>query len=89
MDHVVPRSRGGRSSWDNVVTSCAPCNLRKGNRLPAEIGMHPRTKPRAAAARRLHLGRGPAAAEVLAAVPAAGPEPRREDTRAGRRTRPP
>ena len=47
MDHVVPRSRGGRSSWDNVVTSCAPCNLRKGNRLPSEIDMHPRTNPRA------------------------------------------
>ncbi|WP_217914474.1 HNH endonuclease [Miltoncostaea marina] len=46
LDHVIPRSRGGRSSWENVVTSCAPCNLRKGNRLPAEIGMHPRTKPR-------------------------------------------
>ena len=47
MDHVVPRSRGGRSSWDNVVTSCAPCNLRKGDKLPAEIGMHPRSRPRA------------------------------------------
>ena len=47
MDHVVPRSRGGRSSWDNVVTSCAPCNLRKGNHLPSEIDMHPRTSPRA------------------------------------------
>jgi 5-methylcytosine-specific restriction endonuclease McrA len=47
MDHVVPRSRGGRSSWDNVVTSCAPCNLRKGDRLPGEIGMHPRSRPRA------------------------------------------
>jgi len=47
MDHVVPRSRGGRSAWDNVVTSCAPCNLRKGDRLPGEIGMHPRAKPRA------------------------------------------
>ena len=46
MDHVVPRSRGGGSSWDNVVTSCAPCNLRKGNRLPHEIDMHPRTAPR-------------------------------------------
>ena len=47
LDHVVPRSRGGRSSWDNVVTSCAPCNLRKGDRLPSEIGMHPRSRPRA------------------------------------------
>lgn len=46
VDHVVPRSRGGDSSWGNVVTSCAPCNLRKGNRLPAEIDMHPRTTPR-------------------------------------------
>lgn len=46
MDHVIPRSRGGRSSWENVVTSCAPCNLRKGNRLPAEINMHPRMVPR-------------------------------------------
>lgn len=46
MDHVIPRSRGGGSSWDNVVTSCAPCNLRKGNRLPHEINMHPRTTPR-------------------------------------------
>ena len=46
MDHVIPRSRGGRSSWENVVTSCAPCNLRKGNRLPAEIDMHPRSVPR-------------------------------------------
>ena len=34
LDHVVPRSRGGDSVWENVVTSCAPCNMRKGNRLP-------------------------------------------------------
>ncbi len=46
LDHVVPRSRGGGSVWENVVTSCAPCNLRKGNRLPAEIDMHPRSVPR-------------------------------------------
>lgn len=46
VDHVVPRSRGGDTSWANVVTSCAPCNHRKGDRLPAEIGMHPRTTPR-------------------------------------------
>jgi 5-methylcytosine-specific restriction endonuclease McrA len=46
LDHVVPRSRGGDSTWENVVTSCAPCNLRKGNRLPHEVHMelahHPR-----------------------------------------------
>jgi 5-methylcytosine-specific restriction endonuclease McrA len=39
LDHVVPRSRGGDSVWENVVTSCAPCNLRKGNRLPEEVQM--------------------------------------------------
>ncbi len=43
---MQPRSRGGRSTWDNVVTCCGPCNLRKGDRLPAEIDMHPRTQPR-------------------------------------------
>jgi 5-methylcytosine-specific restriction endonuclease McrA len=46
VDHVVPRSRGGRSTWDNVVTSCAPCNARKGDHLPSEAGMHPRSSPR-------------------------------------------
>ena len=43
---MLPRSRGGPSSWDNAVTACAPCNLRKGDRLPHEIGMRLRTKPR-------------------------------------------
>ena len=39
LDHVVPRSRGGDSVWENVVTSCAPCNLRKGDRLLEETQM--------------------------------------------------
>jgi 5-methylcytosine-specific restriction endonuclease McrA len=47
VDHVIPRSRGGKSVWENIVASCASCNRRKGNRLPREISMHPRTKPRA------------------------------------------
>jgi 5-methylcytosine-specific restriction endonuclease McrA len=47
VDHVIPRSRGGPSSWDNIVTSCAPCNRRKGARTPADAGMHPRSKPKA------------------------------------------
>ena len=47
VDHVIPRSRGGASDWENIVTSCAPCNRRKGNRTPVETGMHPRLKPRA------------------------------------------
>lgn len=46
LDHVVPRSRGGRSLWENVVASCGPCNLRKGDRLPDEAQMYPRVKPR-------------------------------------------
>jgi 5-methylcytosine-specific restriction endonuclease McrA len=49
LDHVVPRSRGGESVWDNVVTSCAPCNMRKGNRLPHEVEMTLRKPPRAPA----------------------------------------
>jgi len=45
FDHVVPRSRGGRTEWENVVAACAPCNLRKGHRLPRETGVHPLRKP--------------------------------------------
>src|SRR2546421_8070781 len=39
LDHVVPRSRGGDSVWENVVTACAPCNLRKGDRTLDEASM--------------------------------------------------
>jgi 5-methylcytosine-specific restriction endonuclease McrA len=46
LDHVVPRSRGGESVWENVVTSCAPCNLRKGNRTLEEAGMRLHGAPR-------------------------------------------
>jgi 5-methylcytosine-specific restriction endonuclease McrA len=46
IDHIVPRSRGGLTSWENVVTSCAPCNVRKGACLPSEVGMSPFRKPR-------------------------------------------
>lgn len=45
FDHVLPRSKGGRTTWENVVTACAPCNLRKANRLPQEIRMFPAQKP--------------------------------------------
>ena len=47
LDHVVPRSRGGESSWENVVTSCASCNHRKGDRTPEQVGMELKTPPRA------------------------------------------
>jgi 5-methylcytosine-specific restriction endonuclease McrA len=44
LDHVVPRSRGGDSVWENVVTACSPCNLKKGNRTLDEARMSlPRT----------------------------------------------
>ncbi len=46
LDHVVPRSRGGESVWENVVTSCAPCNLRKGDRLPEEVSMELQQPPK-------------------------------------------
>lgn len=39
IDHVLPRSRGGETRWDNVVTACAPCNRRKGNHTPQEAGL--------------------------------------------------
>jgi 5-methylcytosine-specific restriction endonuclease McrA len=39
LDHVVPRSRGGDSTWENLVACCFPCNNRKGNRTPVEAGM--------------------------------------------------
>ena len=42
---MIPLSRGGLNVWDNVVTACSPCNTRKANHLPAEIGMHPLTPP--------------------------------------------
>ena len=45
VDHVIPRSKGGTSGWDNIVTCCAPCNRRKGDHLPKSVGMHPKRKP--------------------------------------------
>ena len=39
LDHVVPRMKGGVTSWENVVCSCVPCNLKKGGRTPEEAGM--------------------------------------------------
>ncbi len=45
FDHLIPRSRGGQTKWNNVVTACAPCNLEKGGRLPHEADMFPREMP--------------------------------------------
>ena len=47
VDHVVPRSKGGLHSWENVVACCRRCNQRKENRLAHEVGLKLRTQPRA------------------------------------------
>jgi 5-methylcytosine-specific restriction endonuclease McrA len=46
IDHVVPRSRGGLDHWDNVVSACVRCNVKKGDRTPREANMHLRSTPR-------------------------------------------
>ena len=46
LDHVVPRDRGGPTSWENIVCSCIPCNTRKSNRTPHEAGMRLIATPR-------------------------------------------
>ncbi len=45
FDHVLPRCRGGRTTWENVVASCGPCNLHKGSRTLKQSGLHLRRKP--------------------------------------------
>jgi 5-methylcytosine-specific restriction endonuclease McrA len=47
LDHVIPRSRGGSSTWENLVACCHHCNRRKGNQFPAEAGMKLMREPRA------------------------------------------
>ena len=47
FDHVVPRSKGGRTNWMNVVAACGPCDRRKANKLPSQCGMHPLATPMA------------------------------------------
>ncbi len=46
IDHVIPRDKGGRTTWENIVCSCIPCNSRKANRLPHEAGMKLLRKPK-------------------------------------------
>lgn len=45
FDHVNPKSRGGKTKWDNIATACGKCNRKKGGRLPDEAGMKLKTKP--------------------------------------------
>mgnify|MGYP002152975746 CR=1 FL=1 len=46
FDHVVPRSLGGRTTWENVVAACSPCNLHKADKLAKKVGMRLLKKPR-------------------------------------------
>jgi 5-methylcytosine-specific restriction endonuclease McrA len=45
LDHVLPRSRGGKTTWENIVAACKPCNHRKGNRTPSEAHMRALRQP--------------------------------------------
>lgn len=45
LDHVIPKSRGGKNEWTNLVTSCFRCNLKKGNKTPEEAGMNMKHQP--------------------------------------------
>lgn len=54
FDHVIPRSKGGMTTWENVVAACSPCNLRKGDRLPQDIAMLPFQHPFAPTVQDLH-----------------------------------
>ena len=69
VDHVIPRSRGGQSVWENIVAACAPCNRRKGNRMPREASMVPASRPRPPGPDRVHQDRGAEGPGRLGAVP--------------------
>lgn len=45
IDHIIPSSRGGQDTWENMITSCESCNLKKGNKTPEEAGMKLLFKP--------------------------------------------
>ncbi len=45
FDHLIPRSRGGQTTWENVLTACSPCNLRKADRSLRDVGMRPHHMP--------------------------------------------
>ncbi len=89
VDHVIPRSKGGTSSWENIVASCAPCNRRKGDRLPRQAGMHPRHAPRTPRAEIFIHVASPTIPAAWLAVPAAGGVSDRSSFCSGRRMRRP
>jgi 5-methylcytosine-specific restriction endonuclease McrA len=54
FDHVIPRSKGGQTTWTNVVAACSPCNLMKGGLLPRQAKMFPAQKPAVPSVAQLH-----------------------------------
>ena len=54
FDHLVPRCKGGTTTWENVLTACSPCNLRKGSKTPREAGMAPMQLPYRPSVQDLH-----------------------------------
>jgi len=83
FDHVVPRSRGGRTVWANVVTACSYCNLLKGNRLPQQSGMYRatgRSSHRASCCRKTDAPSRPTTCTIPGAIISIGiPSSRVED----------
>ena len=55
LDHVMPKSQGGQSRWENLVAACGACNRKKGNRTPSEAGMELLRTPRVLS---IHTARG-------------------------------
>jgi len=45
IDHVIPKAKGGKDTWENLVTACLPCNNKKGNFSPEDVNMHLKIKP--------------------------------------------
>jgi 5-methylcytosine-specific restriction endonuclease McrA len=54
FDHIIPRSKGGQTTWQNVVAACSPCNLRKGNMTPQQAHMYPTQHPYQPSVHQLH-----------------------------------
>ena len=54
FDHLIPRSRGGKTTWENVITACSPCNLRKGGKMVDECHMYPASIPMRPTVQDLH-----------------------------------